>query len=54
MVHTLYLSTQEAEPGGSLSLRLVWFTERVPGKLALHRKTLSQKVKQAGHGGACL
>uniref|UniRef100_A0ABK0LLZ5 Protein archease n=1 Tax=Rattus norvegicus TaxID=10116 RepID=A0ABK0LLZ5_RAT len=36
-------STQEAEAGGSLSLRLAWSTERVPAQPGLHRETLSWK-----------
>lgn len=31
VVHTFNSSTQEAEPGGSLSLRLTWSTKQVRG-----------------------
>jgi hypothetical protein len=37
---------QEAEAGGSLSLRPTWSTEWVPGRPELHRETLSQKTKK--------
>jgi hypothetical protein len=39
-------NTQEAEAGGSLSLRTAWSTEWVPGELVLHRETLSLKKQQ--------
>jgi hypothetical protein len=39
-------STWEAEAGGFLSSRTTWSTECVPGQLALHRETLSQKKKK--------
>ena len=42
-MHTFNPSTQEAEVGGSLSSRLAWSTEGVPGHLWIHSKTLSRK-----------
>ena len=45
MGHTFRPSTEEAESGGSLSLRPAWSTERVLGHPWLHRKTLSQEKK---------
>jgi hypothetical protein len=36
-------STQEAEAGGSLSLRPVWSINLVPGQPGLYRETVSQK-----------
>ena len=35
-------STQEAETGRSLSLRLAWSTEQVPGEPGIHRENVSQ------------
>jgi hypothetical protein len=43
MAHASNPSTQEAEVGESLSLRLAWFTRRVPGQPEIHRETLSQQ-----------
>ena len=48
MAHTFNPSTQEAEAGGSLSLRSTWSKERVPGQPRIHRETLSQE--QGGMG----
>jgi hypothetical protein len=40
-------NTQEAETGRFLSLRPVWFIERVPGQPGLHRKPPSKnRTKQ--------
>lgn len=39
--------TQEAEAGGSLSLRLAWSTGWPPGQPGLHKDTLSWKSKEA-------
>jgi hypothetical protein len=36
----------EAKAGGSLSSRLTWSTERVPGQPKLHKETLSQTPKR--------
>jgi hypothetical protein len=44
-VQAFNLSTQKAEAGRSPSLRLAWFTERVPRQPVLHRETLSRKNK---------
>ena len=44
--HRVNPSTLEAEAGGSLCLRPVWSTERVPGQPGLHRETLSPENKQ--------
>ena len=43
-VHALNPSTQEAEAGGSLSSRLAWFIEGVPGQPGLYRE-------EGGRGG---
>ena len=32
VVHTFNLSTQEAESGGSVSLKPAWSTEQIPGQ----------------------
>ena len=45
VVHAFNPSTQEAEAGGSLSLRPIWSTEQ-PGQPGLLRETLSQKTKK--------
>lgn len=36
VANTFNLSTPEARVGGSLCLKLAWFTYQVPGKLELH------------------
>jgi hypothetical protein len=36
-------STEEAEEGRSLSSRLGWCTEHIPGQPGTHRETMSQK-----------
>ena len=42
VVQAFNSSTQEAEAGGSLSLKLAWSTEQVSGQPGLlHRETLS-------------
>jgi hypothetical protein len=41
VAHAFNPSTQEAEPGGSLSLGSAWSTELVPGHSELCRETLS-------------
>ena len=47
VTHTLNPSTREAEVGISMSLRLAWSTELVPGQLGLlQRKTVSGKIKE--------
>jgi hypothetical protein len=46
VAHSFNPNTWEAEVGGFLSLRPVWFTEYIPGQPGLYRKTLSQKTKQ--------
>ena len=46
MVHAFNPSTWEAEGGGSLSLRLAWSTECVPGQPEPHRETLSEKKEK--------
>ena len=50
VVHTFNPSTWEPEAGGSLSLRPTWSTERVLGKLGLHREALSPKKKAKKEG----
>jgi hypothetical protein len=45
VAHAFNPSTQEAEAGGSLSLRPAWFTEQVPGQPWLPRETLIPKTK---------
>ena len=40
VVHTFNPRTGEAETGGSLSLRLAWSTEQVPGQPWIHREAL--------------
>jgi hypothetical protein len=45
VAHVFYSSTQEAKASGTLNLRTVWSTERVPEQSGLHRETLSQKTK---------
>jgi hypothetical protein len=50
VAHTLNLSTEKAEAGGSLNLRPAWSTERVPEQSKLHRETLSQKRGRTGGG----
>ena len=39
-------STWEAEAGRSLSLRLAWSTEQVPGQPRLYKKILKKKKKK--------
>jgi len=46
VVHTFSLSTWEAKAGGSLSLRIAWSTEGVPGQPGLHRETLFWKKRK--------
>ena len=43
VAHPFNLSTQETEPGRSLSSRSAWTTEQVPGQPGLHKETLSQE-----------
>jgi hypothetical protein len=43
VVHTFNSSTHKTEAGRSLSLRLVWCTELVPGQPGLYRESLPQK-----------
>jgi hypothetical protein len=38
MVHTFNPCTQESETGRSLSLRLAWSTEQIPGEPGLHKE----------------
>lgn len=45
VAHTCSLSTWEAE-ARSLISRPAWSTKRVPGQLALHRKSVSRKTKR--------
>jgi hypothetical protein len=45
-VHTFNLNTQEAEAGGSVSMRPFWSTELDSGQPGLCRETLSQETKQ--------
>jgi hypothetical protein len=47
VAHTFNPSPQEAEAGRSLSLRLAWSIDRIPGQPGLHRETLPQKRKRA-------
>ena len=42
MVHAFTISTQEAEAGESLSLRIAWSIDGVPGQSKLHNETLFQ------------
>lgn len=42
MVHDFILSTWDSEIGRSLSSRLSWSTELVPGKSRLYRETTSK------------
>jgi hypothetical protein len=44
--HTFNPSIWEAKAGGSLSSRLAWSIERVPGQPGLHRESASNKTKQ--------
>ncbi|XP_052582302.1 uncharacterized protein LOC128102520 [Peromyscus californicus insignis] len=47
VMHAFSPGTQEAEAGGSLSLRPAYrSSEQIPGQQGLHRETLSQKNKQ--------
>ena len=46
VAHSFSPSTQEAEAGRSLSSRLAWATEEVPGQPELHTETLSQRMAQ--------
>jgi len=41
-----YPSTQEAEAGRSLGLRLAWSVEGVPGQLELHRTPVLKTTKK--------
>ena len=43
VAHTFSPGTQEAEAGGSLSLRPIWSIEQVPGQSGLHRAILFKK-----------
>jgi hypothetical protein len=45
VVHAFNPSTQEAEAGGFLSLKLAWSTKWVPGQPELYSETLSRKTK---------
>ena len=44
-VHAFIVNTQDAGAGVYLSLRPAWSTENVPGKLEIHKETLSPKIK---------
>jgi hypothetical protein len=46
VAHAFNPRTQEAEAGGSLSLRPAWSTQRVPGQPGLHKETLPRKKKK--------
>ena len=46
VAHTFNPITQEAEAGGSLSLRPAWSMELVPEQPELYRETLSQKTNK--------
>lgn len=46
VVHTFNSNIREAEAGGSLSSKLAWALEWVPGQLGLHGETLSPKKPQ--------
>jgi hypothetical protein len=43
VAHAFSASTQEAEAGGSLSLRPVWSTEQVSGQLKLQGETVKNQ-----------
>jgi hypothetical protein len=45
VAHSFNPSTQEAEAGRFLSLRLAWSTKWVPVQPGLYRETLSRKIK---------
>ena len=47
--HTFNPSSREVELGGSLSLRLVWSTERVPGQPGLHRNPALENLNKQGN-----
>ena len=47
VVHAFNASTHEAEAGRSLSSRLAWSTEQIPGQPGLlHKETLSKKINK--------
>lgn len=46
MVHSFNLSTEEAEGGGSLSLKPTWSTKWLLGQPEIHYRTLSKNKKK--------
>jgi hypothetical protein len=46
MAHAFHPRPGEAEASGALSLKPVWFTEKVLGQPGLHRETLSRRRKR--------